>query len=47
MFCSNFSQAHMFCDDNNSKLVPDSTQPEGFPIWTIVDNLTKKSIVKI
>ena len=25
MFCSNFSQVRMFCDDDISKLVPEST----------------------
>ena len=31
VFCSNFSQVRMFCDDDHSKLVPESTQPGGFP----------------
>ena len=42
MFWSNFSRVCMFCNDNRLKLVPDSTQTGGFPIWTIVDNLYKK-----
>ena len=29
MFCSTFSQFRMFCDDNPSKLVPDSTWSGG------------------
>ena len=29
VFCSNFSQVCMFCDDNRSKLVPGSTKPGG------------------
>ena len=32
----------MFCDDDNYKLVPESTQPRVFPSWTIVNNTTKK-----
>ena len=32
----------MFCNDGNSKLVPESTQPGGFPSWTIFDNLHEK-----
>ena len=39
MFCSDFSQVCMFYDDGCSELVPDSTQPGRFPIWTIVINL--------
>ena len=30
VFCSKFSPVHKFCDDNRSKLVPESTQPGGF-----------------
>ena len=30
VFCSDFRQVHMFCNDNHSKLVPESTQPRGF-----------------
>ena len=30
MFCSNFSRVRMFCGDNSSKFVPESTQPGGF-----------------
>ena len=47
IFCSIYSWVRMFCDDDRSKLVPESTQPGGFPSWTIVDNLTKNSKVKI
>ena len=25
VFCSDFRQVHMFCNDNHSKLVPEST----------------------
>ena len=32
----------MFCDNNRSTLVPESTQTRGFPSWTIVDNLHEK-----
>ena len=32
----------MFCNEDHSKLVPESTQPGGFPSWTIVDNLHEK-----
>ena len=42
MFWSNFSRVCMFCNDNNSKLVPESTQLQGFPSWTIVNSLHKK-----
>ena len=31
----------MFCDEDCLKLVPESTQPGGFPSSTIVKNLTK------
>ena len=31
MFCSNFSRFHMFCDDDRSKIVPDSTRSGVFP----------------
>ena len=31
----------MFCDGDHSKLVPEYTQPGGFPSWTIVNNITK------
>ena len=47
VFCSNFSRIRKFCDDDHSKLVPESTWPGGFPSWTIVDNITKNSKVKI
>ena len=32
----------MFCNDDHSKLVPESTRPGGFPSLTIVDSLTEK-----
>ena len=31
VFCSNFSRVRMFCDDDRSNLVPESTRPVGFP----------------
>ena len=31
VFCSNFSRIRMFCDDDHSRLVQESTRPEGFP----------------
>ena len=43
VFFLNFSQVCIFCGDNNSKLLPESTQPGSFPSWTIVDNLAKNS----
>ena len=46
VFCSNFSQVCMFCDDNFSQLVSESTQPGGVLNWTIVDNLTKNPKVE-
>ena len=42
VFCLNFSQARIFCDDNRSTLVPGSTQSRGFLGWTIVNNLHEK-----
>ena len=42
MFCSNFSRVPMFCNDDNLKLVPESTGPQCFPSWMIVDCLHKK-----
>ena len=41
VFCSDFSSVHMFFDDDQSKLEPESTQPAFFPSRMIVDNLTK------
>ena len=32
----------MFFNDDNSKLVPESTQTGGLPSWTIVDSLHEK-----
>ena len=40
MFCSNFSRVHIFCNDDRLKLVPESTQIEGFQSLTIVNNIT-------
>ena len=31
VFCLDFSRNRMFCDDDHLKLVPESTQPGGFP----------------
>ena len=31
VFSSNFSRGHVFCDDNDSTLIPESTRPGGFP----------------
>ena len=42
MFCSNFSRVRMFCDDDHSKLVSESTRPGVFLGWLIADNLHKK-----
>ena len=42
MLCSNFSSVCMFCGDDHLRLVPESTQPEVFLGWTVVDNLHEK-----
>ena len=47
VFCSNFSQVCMFCDDDCSKLVLEYTWHGGLPKWTIFDNPTKNLKVKV
>ena len=42
VFFSNFSRVCMFCDDDCSKLVPESTESGGFLSWMIVNKLNKK-----
>ena len=42
VFCLNFNWIHMFCNDDHSKSVPESTQPRGFTSWKIVDSLHEK-----
>ena len=32
MFCSSFSQVHIFCDDNHSKLAPESIKTGGVQV---------------
>ena len=46
MFFSNFSQVHIFCNDDNSKLVPESTC-SGVSWVVNVDNLMKQQKLNI
>ena len=38
---------HVFCDNDRSKLVPESTWPGGFPSWTVFDNLKKSEYLTL
>ena len=41
MFSLNVSQVRMVCNDDSSKLVPESMQPGFFQVERLFDNLTK------